>query len=499
MAEFAKGIINNYFSVAGAQIISAPLSLLYLSLVTRMMSPLNYGKFALVLASFQFFYTVFVSWIRNATVRFGSEEFTRHNKLNKIFAVQFSALSFAIIFVSFLIMIYKKNIAEFTGLTTGIHLYILIYLVFYAFFDLACQLLQSSHQIQRYGLSLVIRQCLILGLVILFFVLKIKLTPLSLISVETLSYLALLLFVVYPLFRSGYLRPVVLNKGVFFDVLKYSWPVMILYVLGYFSSWADTLLIRMFLTFESVGRYEVANRLMQYVFNLILPISIIAFPTAVSIKSKGRDDLIYKYAQRVIPQASFFWGIFIMLLMLGSGLIFKFVFGSQYSGSILIFRILLIGLSFQFLSVMYTAILQSYDFNKELVFIALVTVILNLSADLLLIPKIGITGAALSKAASFVICGLLYMLRSIKCAKIEGENYRNSVYFLALPVVVFACFIFTANFFIAVFVTLLCVVISYSFAKRINLFTEADTHLVRQLDMPEYLKSFIVKMHKGFY
>ncbi len=497
MPEFIKSIINDYFSVAGAQIISAPLSLLYLSLITRMLGPLNYGKYALLLASFQFFYTLFVTWIRNATIRFGSEEFTRNNKLNNIFAVQFLNLSSVIIFASVLIMFYSKNIAVFTGLTVGIHFYILIYLVFYALFDFACQLLQSSHQMPRYGASLVIRQCLILGLVILFFLFGIEITPRGLISVETLSYFALLTFVVYPLFRSGYLRPLVLHKDVFLHVLKYSWPVMIKYILSYFSCWADTLLIRMFLNFESVGRYEAANRLILYVSNLILPISIIAFPITVSIKSKGREDLIRKYAHRIIPQASFFWGIFIMLLMCGSGFILKFIFGSQYAGSLLIFRILLIGLSFQFLSVMYTAILQSYDFNQELVFITLVTVIINLCGDVLLIPRLGITGAAYSKSASFVACGLLYIFNSVKCAKIAGKSYKNSLFFLSLPIVLLTCLLFTNNSVVISFLTIVCGIISYIFAKRIHLFTESDANLIRQLNMPDYLKSFTVKIYKG--
>lgn len=497
--EYARGIINNYFSVAGAQAISAPLSLLYLSLITRLMGPVNYGKFALFLASFQFFYTLLLNWMRNATIRFGSEEFTIGNKLNKIFSAQILVFLITLSFTLIVVFILRHRIAYFTGLAPNIYIYVMLFMVSYAFFDFICQLLQASHHMPRYALSLITRQCIILGLVVLIYRFEIGLNPAHLISIEMLSYYSVILFSISPLFKGRYLEPVVFEKKIFKDILRYSWPIMILCGLGYFSLWADTVLIRLFLNFESVGRYEAANRLMQYILNLLLPISIIAFPVAVSIKSKGRDDLIHKYAQRIIPQASFFWGLFITILMFGAGGIFRVIFGNQYTGSVLIFRMLLAGLAFQFLAIMYTAILQSYDFNRELVYILLIAVIINLSGNLLLIPKIGIIGAASSKSLSFMASGLLYMYRSIKCVSLKGDSYKNSILFLTFPLLLLPTFYLTDSPLLICLFTLTCIIIPFLFAKRIKLFTKEDGDLIKELNMPGYLKLAIVKTYKILY
>lgn len=496
-AGSAQGAINNYFSIVIAQVISVPLSLLCLSLITKMLGPLNYGRYALFLASFQFFYAVFINWIRNATIRFGSEEFTKGSKLNKVFSAQSFILSCAIGLSLTLLFILRKKIAIFTGLTPQAYLYIAVFLILYSVFDFICQMLQASHQIGRYALSLVIRQCVILGLVVLVFVFKAGLGPLSLIGMETFSYLAVLLFALYPFLRVGYFSPIVLNKRMLSDSVMYSLPVMLIFVLGYFSLWADTLLLRFFLNFEAVGRYEAANRLVQYISSLVMPISVIAFPMAVSIKTKGRDDLILKYAQRVIPQLSFFWGVFITLLMLISSLLFKVIFGSQYTGSVLIFQVLLVGISFQFLCVMYTALLQSYDFNKALLFIVSLTAALNLSGDLLLIPRIGIIGAAYAKSLSLMLSGLLYMFLSIKLVKIKGDAYKNSIFFLAVPVLLLVTFLISDIPLLRVISAILCVGASYVYVKKKYVFVKEDVLFLQQLRMPQYLKFHFVKIYNS--
>lgn len=495
MSKFVKGIVNNYFSVAGAQLFSIPLSLLYLSLVTRTIGPVNYGKFALILASSNFFCTIFVNWVRSATIRFGTEEFTKHNKLNKIFYVQVLILFAVVLFACSLVFIFRNNISHFTGFTGNVYQYVILYLISFAFFDFICQLLQATHQMRGYGLGLILRQCVLIGMAVFFIIFKFGLSPVLLIIIEAISYLAVGILAIFTLSKKSYFTPATLSKDTFFSILKYSWPMIIIFGLGYFSLWADTLLIRLFMNFNSVGMYQAASRFTQYVSNLIMPVSIVAFPMVVSIKSNGRDDLIHKYAQRIIPQASFFWGIFIILLMLCAGLIFKVVYGSQFMGSVLIFRVLLIGLSFQFLSIMHGGMLQSYDFNRTLLYIALITVLLNLSGDLLLIPRMGIIGAAFSKAFSFIVCGLLYMHKTITRLGIGGNNYKNSIFILAIPALLLISFLFTDNFSVTFICALICIIILYVFVKQIRLFTNDDADKIKQLNMPQYLKSFIGRIY----
>lgn len=497
MSEFAKGAVKSYFSVAGAQFFSVPLSLLYLSLVTRNTGPVNYGRFALALAAFQFFYTLCVSWLRSATIRFGAEEYTKHNKLSVIFCVQVVVLSFVVAVSSLLIFILRKNIVDFTGLEQPVVTYLMVYLVVYSGFDFMCQLLQAVNKMHIYALGLVLRQAAVLILFSLLIMLNSSISPLNLILIESFSCLLISAFLAFSIFKRRYFMPLRFDAKMFSQSLRYSWPMMILFALGYSMLWADTLLIRHFLNFESVGRYEAANRLMQYISNMILPLSIVAFPIAVSIKSKGREDLIHKYAQRIIPQSSFFWGIFIILFMLGSGFIFKVIFGPQYTISVLAFQILLIGLSFQFLSVMYSAVLQSYDLNHELVYIAAVSVALNLSGDFLLIPKAGIIGAACSKSVSIIVAGLLYMHRSIKCVHIQGKSYKDSTFFLSLPLFTMAgIFIFPGSPFYSYIFAACCVTASIYFIKKRRVFTAEDINFIKQLTLPGFVKSGIESIYK---
>lgn len=496
MAKTGKAVVNDYFIVLGAQLISAPLSILYLSLVSRIMGPGDYGRFALFLGATQFFFCLFINWMRNASIRFGTEEFTKFNKISDIFCVQ-SVILIASASLSLMsVLIFKEKIASFIGLGNGIHLFLIMFLIAYAISDFFAQFLLATHQIKRYGVSIVIRQCFILAMVIFVFMQKRNLTPFTLVYIELASFLIVALFVAQPFIRGSYLNAPALKKDLFSDVFVYTWPIALHVIMSYFLLWADSLLIRTFLDFASVGKYEIANRLIQYVSNLIMPISIISFPIAVSIKSSGREDLIFKYAQRIVPQISFFWSIFIIFLLILSKHIFNFIFGSQYNSSILIFNVLLMGLSFQILSVLYTSLLQSYDLNKTLLFITAITVCVNLAGDLLLIPRIGILGASISKAASLTLCGLLYMSKAIIGVRVKGNSYRYSLFFLIFPLLLLGLFTIFDKAIARLLFTLAAFAILYLTAKNANIFNKTDVELVQQLQIPDYLKTAIQKIYR---
>ncbi|MDD4784904.1 MAG: oligosaccharide flippase family protein [Candidatus Shapirobacteria bacterium] len=196
------------------------------------------------------------------------------------------------------------------------------------------------------------------------------------------------------------------NKKFVIKFLKESWPmgVYMLIFTGYDRA-IDSLMIDKFIGIKEVAfyglAYKIYSNLVQpayYFVNSIFPI--------LSGKSENKKK-IFKWAV-IMLFGVLLLGIPIAYLL--APLAVKVLAGSDFQASVTVLRILLIPLFFAYISHLVGFTLIAKGGQKQILILGLITLSFNFVANLLIIPKFGIIGAAwVTGASEFLACGLMIL------------------------------------------------------------------------------------------
>lgn len=499
LKKAGKEAAYNYSTVLLSQFLCMPLSILYISMVTRTLGPEEFGYFTIFLAVAQLFLCIFVNWTRSSIIRFGSEAFAKEKDMGEIIGSQFLITLISFILALIILFLIKSYLSDVLKLGEKSYLWVVLYFAAYILSDFILQFLQAIHRIRSYAAALFSRQAmLVIFFGLIFTVFKQEPYVSNVIIIEIVSYLFIVsLFSALAFSGTSLFKTFSINTQKIKEMLHYSWPIMIKVILGYSLLWADIWIIKFFLSYKAVGEYEVANRLIHWATNVIMPLGIIGFPLVVSFKSIENDSLIFTFATRIVPQLCFFWGSIILLLLLSSKTIIHILFGEGYRFSLIPFQVLLIGLSFQILPFLYNPILQAYDWTKKMAFITAIAVIINLSLDLILIPKWGIIGAAISKTCALIICSQLSAHFALKCLLVKKENYV--VYgFLSIPFLAFLILYTLKQTFFFFLVMVVLYGLAILIVKKNSIFSRESWSFWEKIEMPFFVRFIFKKIYWVF-
>ena len=192
------------------------------------------------------------------------------------------------------------------------------------------------------------------------------------------------------------------NKEIAVALIKYSWPLMISSFLITIHMKIDQIMIDSMLTIKDVGTYSVAVRLSESWY--FIPTIIVAtlLPYFVDLRKKNLD----LYTKQIIQLLSLmFWlGIIIGMIVLcfGKDLILL-VFGIQYADSYLPLAFNIWGGILVSQGLVCGVWLIAENMQIYRLYTQLISVVFNISANLIVIPILGITGAAISTFLTYLI------------------------------------------------------------------------------------------------
>jgi O-antigen/teichoic acid export membrane protein len=153
----------------------------------------------------------------------------------------------------------------------------------------------------------------------------------------------------------------------------------------------------------STGLYTAAVNLARIPMLIVLPVSIVIFPSIVKTVADNDRERAAAQVNRMLRYLVLFLVPFAVMLSATSHELTSLVYGQIYSGAAAAFGILIFGLTFIAVSIiMNTVILAVCDLNK-VIFFNIVLVFINIALNVLLINKFGITGAAIATTATGLI------------------------------------------------------------------------------------------------
>lgn len=185
------------------------------------------------------------------------------------------------------------------------------------------------------------------------------------------------------------------DKSLIINIVKESIPLAIAATAATVYTRIDQVMIGSMLSVDEVGIYSISVQMVSVVALAINPIQVSIFPRMLEWYNLNRNYYLLKYQAltRLMTWISIF-GIFLSLIFAST--FFDIFFDESYSKSVSVFKIHVLGTFF-----MYNAILRSSHFTltkgtKILMISQIAAVFVNVCLNLVLIPTIGIYGAAIA-------------------------------------------------------------------------------------------------------
>jgi O-antigen/teichoic acid export membrane protein len=486
-----KNAFWDFLSILFSQALTFPVAFIYTLLSARLMGSFNYGVFNIFMAIYQFVFFLGFNWLTNSTIRFAKEEFIKTGNLRKTFTARLTITSFGFLLLYILLFTFKKNIIQYTTLPENNFWLLPIILTAYLFSDQCINILQSLGLMKQYAFSLLLRHLVLLVLAICLYFGIFSNCVTNFIIFEIISYGIIMLYS-FAFIRIKYIFPITFDAKVIKNIFKYSWPLFLIFMCGYINIWAGVPIIKHYLSVKQVGIYQYGYKLAFYFSNIIMVVTTLTFPLFVSLRTKGKEKALFGFLNRIIPQLSFFWSLFIFMLILASDFVLRPLFAKAYTDSYAVFIIILAGISFQAIGAVITSVFAAFDLLKFELTISFFSSLLTLLFSLTLIKYLGIVGVAVATFLNLAVNNLLAMIFVEKFLAVR--IYKS---LLGPAITIFGLFIvfLTKNHFFDLIFILFTMGGLYIACKRNNMFSRQDLLLLEEIKMPTIIRNGISLMY----
>ena len=220
-------------------------------------------------------------------------------------------------------------------------------------------------------------------------------------------------------------------------IIKNAWPFGLA---AFFSSvyyYSTPVLLGILRTSSEVGWYNAAFKLAFFITSLSSIVFLAFFPLISRSFKEGANKFKESYDKYADV-------VFAIAVPLGFGglivtpEIINFLYGKPYYNSILPFQIMVWGASFNFLGSLYCNCLLACDEQKESSKVWAVAILFNIILNLILIPRYGVMGAAISVPLTEMT---VFILAYLKLKKIIKPNFLKFLIWPLLASLVMSAFL----------------------------------------------------------
>lgn len=210
---------------------------------------------------------------------------------------------------------------------------------------------------------------------------------------------------IYHLYTNSYRSEI--ESGLRRRIAEYSLPIALTANSDTLLKRVDIILIGVFLTPLSVSYYVVAKQLMTFLKTPANSLGFAITPRYSEQIHRGNLDTASRlYSEALTSTLAFYVPAAVGLVIVAEPTL-TLVFGPEYAGGVVVLQILTIYLVGQTVSYITSGGLDFLGQAKHRAYAKAGTAILNLILNILLIPTIGIIGAALSTVGSYSLYVLL--------------------------------------------------------------------------------------------
>ena len=476
--QYSRKIVSGAFFVFLFGVLGSFVGYLLRFILTSNLSPEDYGLYYSCLSLIGLF-VLFEDFGLNSSLIYHISKFRAEKKFKKlktsiftVFLIQlFPALivSIIIFFSARFFAINYLHLSE--NILKGVLVIKLLAIAYFVqiFHTLILSILQGFQRIKIYSFVNFCRMLFYFTITWLFISLNF-----SVIS-PVLGFLISYLFII--LIFSPFALKLIPKAKTYFSrkltkkIIFYAFPIMFSSMAGLIIGYTDTILITLFRGLPEVGIYQTAQPTARLLWFFAGAFTTVLFPLITELKTKNINFLangiylLYKYIWIVIIP-------FALMAFSFSRDILNLFFGPFYSSGADVLKILAIGAIFFSVVQINGVVLNGMGKPKNYTKIIYLGAIINVIGNIILIPIIGITGAAVSTMLTYIIMFFFSFVELRKFIKVKipvlkwsetliaGFVSLLSVYFIKnmlhinLFLKVFICFSVSVSIFVCLLLIL---------------------------------------------
>lgn len=201
------------------------------------------------------------------------------------------------------------------------------------------------------------------------------------------------------------------SNDLFSKAFWYGFPLMLLELAGTLLAYGDRFIIKYYLDTTDVAIYAVGYNLSMYMANAFTgPINSAVQVEYMTIWSKEGKEPTEAYLSKTFKAIMYFGLIFCIVMILNFEYVILLFASRKYLGSIAIAPYVIFGVMVYSLYPVFGAGIFISKKTKNLFYTVSLALLLNFFANVLLVPKVGILGAAIATVGANVFAALLIFL-----------------------------------------------------------------------------------------
>ncbi len=196
-------------------------------------------------------------------------------------------------------------------------------------------------------------------------------------------------------------------------LISRAWPLLLASLSGYIYGRIDQVMILHFIDAASVGFYDIAVRMTEFLGYLPGIIITSVLPAVINAKKKSQSEYLSRLKSLTILciLVSFFSVLLVSIL---SPLIINTIFGQDYSNSINILRLY----SWSSIGTIFILLIQQYLIiegkSMQLLIYSVLSALTNVGLNLILIPLYGVNGAIYATLTTLFLTVIVFYILNFK-------------------------------------------------------------------------------------
>ncbi len=226
------------------------------------------------------------------------------------------------------------------------------------------------------------------------------------------------------------------DKEIFYKITNFALPNMISTIAGTVIGYIDTIILTAMVSLPLVGIYNATLATILIISYLGGVVATVLFPLISELSAKkikeigGLINIIYKYSLIIVIPCA-------LTMLFFSDVILRILFGETFVAGATAMSILSFGAIFLVIAQINFSILNGLGHPKKVTLISVAAAIFNTVSNIILIPYLGINGAALTTTISYLMMmawSHIYVRKNmrIKLDKLTHILVASAIFFLAL-------------------------------------------------------------------
>jgi O-antigen/teichoic acid export membrane protein len=307
-----------------------------------------------------------------------------------------------------------------------------VYLLFFVLFSIPAQMAvsylqgvsQGLQDFKTYNMFSIFPQIVMLVMAyVTIWVLKMDVfgAVLTYVSSVYFSAVTLIIFIFHRLSGEGKikfsLRP---NRKYSIDILKYGVKSHLANIVGFLNYRADTFLLNFFSGVTAVGVYGVSVGIAERMWILSASVSTVLYPKIASMEnSDDKRNLLTPLIARHVLLFSFLLSVVVGLL---SDYIIGLLYGYEYLESARALRWLMPGVVMTSMSRVLANDIAGRGYPMINLRHSLVALGVNILANIILIPILGVVGVAISSTISYSLVAIIKVISYSRLANVRWQD-----------------------------------------------------------------------------